>query len=121
MNKTSPLLLLYSLPLRAVASILSPDSTLSGVNEFKTVCRDTAVWTTTQWTSSVSYNCQRVIESLTRVEPESLLDNVPFGHQFLPPGQDPEYPSLEAVRTPWKLTNGMIVCPHFPLSFIVQV
>ena len=118
MNKTSPLLLLYSLSLRAVASTLPLNSTLGGANELKTACRGTAVWTTPQWTSSVSYNCQRVIETLARVEPESLFDSLAFVHQFLPPGQHPAYPTPVAVRTPWKLTNGMVVCLLFrsPLS-----
>ena len=120
-NKTPPLLLLYSLSLRAVASTLPLNSTLGGANEVKTACRGTSIWTTPQWTSSVSYNCQRVIETLARVEPESLLDDLAFVHQFLPLGQEPAYPTPEAVRTPWKLTNGMVVCLLFPLPFVVQV
>ena len=108
MNKTSSLLLLYSLSLRAVALTLSLHST-------RTACRKTEIWITPQWTSSVSYNCKRVIETLSIVEPESLLDDLPFGHQFLPLGQEPEYPTPDAVRTPWKLTNGMICSStHFP-------
>ncbi|KAK0507465.1 hypothetical protein JMJ35_009988 [Cladonia borealis] len=99
MKKISTLLLLYSLSLRAVALTLSLNST-------RTACRKTEVWVTPQWTSSVSYNCKRVIETLSIVEPESLLDDLPFGHQFLPLGQEPEYPTPDAVRTPWKLTNG---------------
>ena len=120
-NKTPPLLLLYSLSLRAVASTLPLNSTLGGANEVKTACRGTSVWTTPQWTSSVSYNCKRVIETLARVEPESLLDDLAFVHQFLPLGQEPAYPTSEAVRTPWKLTNGMVVCLLFPLPLVVQV
>ena len=106
MNKTSSLLLLYSFTLRAVALTFAT----------KIACRKSEVWITPQWTSSVSYNCQRVIETLAIVEPESLLDDLSFGHQFLPPGQG----TADAVRTPWKLTNGMIVCPLFSITFMVQ-
>ncbi len=121
MNKISPLLLLYSLPLRAVASTLSLNSTLSGANRLKTFCRGTEIWTAPEWTSSVSYNCRRVIETLVRLEPESLNEDVPFDHEFLPLGMEPEYPAVEAVRTPWKLTNGMIVRPLFSPSYGVRV
>ena len=114
----SALLLLYSFSRRTIAVILSLNSTLSRANGDTTVCRNTELWKTPQWTASVSYNCQRVIESLERLEPESLLAHVPFGHEFLPLGRVPEYPLVDAVRTPWKLTNGMIVCPLFlPHSF----
>ena len=121
MNKTSALRLLCSLSLWAVASTLSLNSTLSGANEAKTACKSTELWKTPQWTSSVSYNCQRVIEILARVEPESLLEDVPFDHEFLPLGRDPEYRAPEAVRTPWKLTNGMISCQLVPPSYGVRV
>ncbi len=114
-NRISPLLL--SLSLRAIALTVSLNSTLSKANGYKTACRNTEVWTSRQWTASVSYNCRRVIESLKRLEPESLVPDGTFGHEFLPLGRQPEHPYLEAVRTPWKLTNGMIVCPLcFPHS-----
>ena len=106
MSKILSLLLLYSFSLRVVALTFST----------KIACRKSEVWITPQWTSSVSYNCQRVIETLTIVEPESLLDGLSFGHRFLPPGQG----TADAVRTPWELTNGMIVCPLFSINFMVQ-
>ena len=114
-KRTSTLLLLYSLSLRAVASPLSLNSTPSGANRVKTACRSTAIWKTPEWTSRVSYYCQRVIETLEIIEPESLSYDVTFGHQFLPPGQDPQYPTSQAVRTPWKLTIGMSSCLILPL------
>lgn len=106
MNRTSPLLLFYALSLGAVASTLTLNTTLSGANEVEIACRKTEVWTTPRWSPSVSWNCRKIIERLERVEPESLIEDVPFGHEFLPPGIDPEYPAPEAVRTPWKLTDG---------------
>lgn len=117
MNRTSFLLLLYLLSLGTLVSTLALNSTLSGANELKQACRKTEVWTRPQWTASVVWNCRKIIERLERVEPESLLQNLPFGHEFLPPGHPPEYPASEAIRTPWKLTNGRSFLYPFLYSF----
>ena len=121
MEKTSTLLLLYSLSLRAVASPLSLNSTLSGANRVKTACRSTAIWRTPEWTSDVSYYCQRVIGTLEIIEPESLSYDVTFGHQFLPPSLHPQDPTSQAVRTPWKIAIGMKFCLILSPSFVVEV
>ena len=114
MNRTSSLLLLCPLSLGTLVSTLALNSTLSGANGLKQACRNTDVWTRPQWSPSVVWNCRKIIERLERVEPEALIPNLPFGHEFLPPGQTPEYPASEAVRTPWKLTNGTnSLCPVF--------
>ena len=106
MNRISPLLLLYFFCLGAVGSTLVLNNTLGGANTLKTACRKTEVWTTPQWSASVRWNCRQVIGKLERLVPESLISGQTFGHEFLPRGQIPEYPAVEAVRTPWKLTNG---------------
>ena len=124
MNRTSSLLLLYLLSLRTLDSTLALNNALSEASGLKSACRKTEIWTTSQWSSSVRWNCRQIIGKLEKVEPESLISNVPFGHEFLPPGHSPEYPATEAVRTPWKLTNGTnLVYPIFFVfpSFVTRV
>ena len=115
--RTACLVFLSSLCISISAYVVSRNSTAPSNWGFKTACRDTGLWTTPQWSRSASYNCFRIIEALQRIEPEALLDDVPFQHQFLPLGIEPEYPAPESVRTPWKLTNGQLSL-HVPNDMI---
>ena len=71
------------------------------------VCRDTPLWMDPRWTTSVTYDCNRLIEMLTRLQPESLNSHAPFPHEFLPLGMSQKEFWPDPVRTPWKLTVGM--------------
>ena len=117
MNRNSPLLVSCFLYLGAVGSALVLNNTLDGANTLKIACRKTDVWTTPQWSATVRWNCRQVIGKLERLVPESLISDQTFGHEFLPRGQIPEYPTTEAVRTPWKLTSGTNFPSFFCFSF----
>ena len=102
----SVLLVLCLFFLAAPALPISLNSTLTD-GTYRMVCRDTPLWTEPPWTTSIIYECNRVIETLTRLQPDSLNPNAPFPHEFLPPGMSPKEFWPDPVRTPWKLTIGM--------------
>ncbi|KAK0515253.1 hypothetical protein JMJ35_002632 [Cladonia borealis] len=99
------LLVLCSFFSAAPALTISLNSTLTDGRAWM-VCRDTPLWMDPPWTSSVTYDCNRVIEMLIRVQPESLNSHAPFPHEFLPLGMSQKEYWPDPVRTPWKLTVG---------------
>ena len=94
----------------------------TSANDLIRTCNSSVNWVTPLWPANILQYCQEVMDIFEVREPEVHSISAP-AHEFLPVGmaQRPyEGRILEPVRTPWKISSGLL-SSHFSTLYTWNV